>query len=38
MPIKFDEVVEFDEEKYKDNISRHTFADEDGRWGDVKDE
>ncbi len=27
--MQFDEILEFDEEKYQDNIARHTFAEPD---------
>lgn len=37
MDLQFDEILEFDEEKYQDNIARHTFAEpdeKDGRGGE----
>ena len=35
--IEFDEVIEFDEAKYEDNIARHTFPVHQGK-GDDTDE
>ena len=29
--IEFDEVIEFDEALYEDNIARHTFPEDDGK-------
>jgi len=29
--FKFDEVVDFDQAKYEDNIVRHTFPDHEGK-------
>lgn len=29
--LEFDEVVEFDREKYEDNIARHTFPEHEGK-------
>lgn len=36
--MNFDEIITFDQEKYEDNIVRHGFVDEDGRYGEVQDE
>ena len=33
--FEFDEVIEFDEAKYEDNIARHTFPEHEGRGVDV---
>ena len=33
--FEFDEVIEFDEAKYKDNIARHTFPEHQGKGVDV---
>ena len=35
--FEFDEVIEFDEAKYEDNIARHTFPEHQGK-GDDTDE
>lgn len=29
MNLQFDEIIEFDEKKYQDNIARHTFPEVD---------
>ena len=33
--FEFDEVIEFDEAKYEDNIARHTFPEHQGKGVDV---
>ena len=33
--FEFEEVIEFDETKYGDNIARHTFSKEEGKGVDV---
>ena len=33
--FEFDEVIEFDEAKHKDNIARHTFPEHEGKGVDV---
>ena len=33
--FEFDEIIEFDEAKYEDNIARHTFPEHQGKGGDV---
>lgn len=33
--FEFDEVIEFDEAKYEDNIARHTFPEHQGKGDDT---
>ena len=33
--FEFDEVIEFDEAKYEDNIARHTFSEDEGEGVEV---
>ena len=33
--FEFDEVIEFDEAKYEDNITRHTFPEHEGKGDDI---
>lgn len=35
MDLQFDEILEFDEKKYQDNIARHTFPEHEGKGADV---